>query len=570
MSFRRFSRWFRHHGPAITLVIAAGFGTAIWFALQRENGPKKKTTTVQQHSKARRQVVDQALAATLCSLLAEPRPASTPRGPDLAEILRNPTALDWGQNESSASEVSRLTLAASAMDFEGPPCLLAQALVTQNQSVGALTTSPARLVIAARMAVLAGDFAKATPLLQECAKAEPTNAWHRANLAALRLLQEKDLAPLAEARRSLREMFGQGDPGAWAARILAWDAVKENDLARARICVGAIGSPVGGEIQDELLQLALAKSTNAVPPADRLADLGRKLTAKPWAVPMVAGWLASQGQPLEAGRWVRSFKEANHSNPPLELALWQCAVAMGDWRLAEEELQTKGWGTADFLRWALLARTARERQQQSRQEFFWNGARRLAGHSYGAQTALYGLTRAWGWPAEMEEVLQQISSQTQWQAWALKELEATYLRQQNTTALLGVYDELLKLEPQNLAFQKGFITTALLTRRNLAPAHRLAEELKTRNPQDPETIALYAYSLHLQLRTTAGLEALGALKAEDLNRPRIAAYYGVLLANNGEQAKARQFLAKASEGKLWPEEKKLVAEAEKMDGKKKN
>ena len=566
MSFRHYSRWFRRHGPAITLVIAVGFGAGIWFALQHESGTKAKTGSVQQPSKAWRQVVDQALAVTLCSLVADTRPAATPRGPELAEILRAPTALDWGQNESSASDVSRLTLVISAADFEGPPCLLAQALLAQPN--GATSSSPARLVIEARLAVLNGDFAKAIPLLQECAKAEPTNAWPRVNLAALRLLQNQDPAALAEARRALREMFGQGEPGAWAARILAWDAWKAMDLVGARVCAGAIGPGAGSEIRDDLLQLALAKSTNAALPADRLADLGRKLAPKPWAVPMVAGWLSSQGQPLEAGRWVRSLKEANQSNPPLELALWQCAVAAGDWRLAEEDLQTKSWGAADFLRWTLLARVAHERQQQSRQDFFWNGARRLAGRSYGAQLVLYGLARTWAWPAEKEEMLQLISNRAQWQVWALKELEAVYVRRQNTGPLLGVYEDLLKCEPQNPAFQKGFVTIALLTRRSLAPAHRLAAEMKTRHPQDPETLALYAYSLHLQLRTTAGLEALGTLKAEDLHQPRIAAYYGVLLAFNGEVAKAREFLAKAGEGKLWPEEKKLVEEAAKMDRKK--
>jgi hypothetical protein len=42
----------------------------------------------------------------------------------------------------------------------------------------------------------------------------------------------------------------------------------------------------------------------------------------------------------------------------------------------------------------------------------------------------------------------------------------------------------------------------------------------------------------------------------------LAAYYGVVLAAAGQREKAREYLRRASEAKLLPEEKALIAKSE--------
>jgi len=52
------------------------------------------------------------------------------------------------------------------------------------------------------------------------------------------------------------------------------------------------------------------------------------------------------------------------------------------------------------------------------------------------------------------------------------------------------------------------------------------------------------------------------LSADQLREPSVAAYYGIVLVAAGQREKARQYLRRAAETKLLPEEKALVAKAE--------
>ncbi len=48
------------------------------------------------------------------------------------------------------------------------------------------------------------------------------------------------------------------------------------------------------------------------------------------------------------------------------------------------------------------------------------------------------------------------------------------------------------------------------------------------------------------------------LRQDQLQEPPLAAYYGVFLAANGEEMKAREYLERGKQADLLPEEKALV------------
>ena len=52
------------------------------------------------------------------------------------------------------------------------------------------------------------------------------------------------------------------------------------------------------------------------------------------------------------------------------------------------------------------------------------------------------------------------------------------------------------------------------------------------------------------------------LTPDQLRDASLAAYYGVVLAAAGQKEKAREYLRRASEAKLLPEEKALIAKSE--------
>jgi Flp pilus assembly protein TadD len=102
----------------------------------------------------------------------------------------------------------------------------------------------------------------------------------------------------------------------------------------------------------------------------------------------------------------------------------------------------------------------------------------------------------------------------------------------------------------------------LLLKTNLDQAHRLALETYSRSSTnaspDATIAATYAYSLHLQGRTSEGLAVLKKLPPDTLDRSPIALYYGLLLAASGNTNEAAKFLDIAGSAKLLPEEKTLL------------
>jgi hypothetical protein len=58
------------------------------------------------------------------------------------------------------------------------------------------------------------------------------------------------------------------------------------------------------------------------------------------------------------------------------------------------------------------------------------------------------------------------------------------------------------------------------------------------------------------------LQALAGFSEAELERPQIAAYYDVLLANNGDFLRAAKFLDLGEKADLLPKEKKLVEKAQ--------
>ena len=99
-----------------------------------------------------------------------------------------------------------------------------------------------------------------------------------------------------------------------------------------------------------------------------------------------------------------------------------------------------------------------------------------------------------------------------------------------------------------------------------ARAHELAKQVFSQHPGEAIVTSTYAYSLYLQGRTGDGLAILEKLKADALETPQVALYYGLLLSEAGDTNKAAKYLGIAQKTELLPEEKALVAEAVKRIG----
>jgi predicted Zn-dependent protease len=158
-------------------------------------------------------------------------------------------------------------------------------------------------------------------------------------------------------------------------------------------------------------------------------------------------------------------------------------------------------------------------------------------------------------------LLWHISQRFPKEGWVLKELERFYHRTRNTRGLNKVYAAMLDYDDKNLYAKNNFAAISLLLKLNLDKAHAMAKESFDQRPKDPVTVSTYAYSLHLQGKTAQGIKTMDALTAKQLEKPGIAAYYGLMLAANGDGSKARKYLDIASRAPLLSEEKAFVQEA---------
>jgi hypothetical protein len=84
-----------------------------------------------------------------------------------------------------------------------------------------------------------------------------------------------------------------------------------------------------------------------------------------------------------------------------------------------------------------------------------------------------------------------------------------------------------------------------------------------RSQKNRDYAATYAFSLYLQGDVKKALQAASGFFGEkELERPEIAAYYGVMLTSSGEFSRAAKFLDLGEKASLLPEEKKLVEKAQ--------
>lgn len=127
--------------------------------------------------------------------------------------------------------------------------------------------------------------------------------------------------------------------------------------------------------------------------------------------------------------------------------------------------------------------------------------------------------------------------------------------------LTGTGSAVAGYDPKNFVARNNAAATACLLKINLTKAHETAREVYALHPEEPIVASTYAHSLHLQRRTKAGLAVMEKLRGEELERTPVALYYGLLLAADGEAAKARKYLEISRTSSLLPEEKELFAAA---------
>ncbi len=484
---------------------------------------------------------------------------------DLAEKVHSPYLLDWWRRivEVAPATSNKLMLASAALRTQGPPYPLAA------QTLDELTSSADNIAayhaVCAELALRLKRTGEATAQFERASRLEPTNEMYQLNLAVL-TLQSTNAAAKAGAQGTLERLRASTNVGATALRWLVVNSLGQDDLPTAEKFSRQLLAAPQVVVDDRLQLLTILHRSKNPGFKDYLSTLQKNATTNATEIYAISAWMISHSLADDAFAWLTACPAKLRAEQPVPLALVDCYLARKDWRGLDTFLQEQKWGELEFLRAAFLSRTAAQLNQKLAAEARWRTALREAGDRLGPLTSLLGLANNWGQQQAREELLWQIALRFPKDRWSLRELERAYVAAGNTVGLNKVYSSMASYAPQNFIAQNNLAATSLLLKLNLPRAHELARELFAKHPDQAVVASTYAFSLHLQGRTKEGLAVLRKLKPEALEIPTVALYYGLLLSASGEADTAVKYLGIARKSELLPEEKLLLAEAEKGHG----
>jgi hypothetical protein len=190
----------------------------------------------------------------------------------------------------------------------------------------------------------------------------------------------------------------------------------------------------------------------------------------------------------------------------------------------------------------------------------WRGALAATNSRPDRLAPIAQLAEGWGYTAQAEEAWWLIANGSENARTALTALQRLYKSKQDSHGLLRVAKRALELNPGDLVAANNCASLGLLLTGD-SSARRLAARLHVEYPASAVFSATYAFALHLEGKKGAALKVMETLKEAQLRHPAIAAYYVVMLVENGNMERAQSFLSAANQAALLPEEQKLFTAA---------
>ena len=486
----------------------------------------------------------------------------------MAKVLdaaHSPVTLDWCLRlvKLSPAITNKLMLAYAGLRYQGPPYpLTSQVLEDLSASAAGV---PEFHIVSAELDLSLHRTAEAELQFEAVSKLVPTNRLFQLNLAVIRL-GSTNSAAAEEARAKLKQFSSDAKLGPLALRSLLADRLLHGDASGALDYSTRLLANAEATLNDRLQHLGILKRLQSPALAARLDVVQREAATNAAMAAQVASWMEANGFLSETVSWLKTLPASIQTQLPVRLAFVDCYLASTNWP-GLRNLTAKGdWGEIDYLRLAFLSHAWSELGEPLVADGQWRSSVSEAGEQLSALTALLELANRWQLPRAREDLLWRILRRFPEARWAQDGLAQFYFDAGNTAGLYQLYLKQLPHSPQNETLKNNLAATALLLETNLTQACQWAAEIYAQAPADVHVVSTYAYALHLQGRNQEGLAALQKLEPSQLEKPSVALYYGVLLSATGRASEAAPYLQLArTNGHLLPEEKQLLAEADKLD-----
>jgi len=479
---------------------------------------------------------------------------------EIAELAGKPETLSWREQvvtlEPAVAE-NKIALAGSALRFR-------QFDLARRTLEGVEPAARANLKyhqLAGTLAIAEKKSAEAENEFAAALQFDPTNAQLQVNLATVRLTST-DSATKERARAELASLAEIDAVRLDALRALTVDALANKSLGDAQKWASRLRSEKGAKFSDLLLY---AEAHNKTAGADMaLRDAETNAAGSPVTAAALITWM-NRHDLAQAGRdWALSLPSKILNAPPVPLAVAEAYSFLQDWNGLNAWVDGKNWGEEEFLRLAVVSHalhrlTPGDRTSMEAQTA-WAAALKATQNQPERLAAIAQLAEGWNYPEEAAEAWWIIANGNENAREALTALQRLYKAKQNSHGLLRVAKRALELNPSDLVAANNYANLGLLITGDNT-ARRLATKLHRENPANAAVSSTYAFALFTEGKTSEALQEMETLKEGQLRHPVIAAYYFVMLVENGKMERAHSFLSAANKAQLLPEELELFTTA---------
>jgi Flp pilus assembly protein TadD len=485
---------------------------------------------------------------TACRIMAE-----------TAELAGKQESLSWREQvlalEPGAAQ-NRIALANTALrlgQIEQARSAL-DAVALPDRANGKYHQIAAALALAETKTTLAEtEFAAALQL-------EPGNAQLALNVAIVRLMS-LDPATREKARTDIIALAGQPALRLEALRSLTSDALANKSSTAAK-WANELRAVESATFSDVLLYVEATQNTDAAEAA--LHDAQALAAKSTGTAALLITWMNRHALVRPALEWGLALPREILSAPAVALAVAETYSFLQDWNGLQHWVDGKNWGDDEFFRLAVVSHafhrlTPGDRASMESQTA-WAAALKATKNRPQRLAAIAQLAEGWGYSEEAADAWWLIANGNENAKQALIALQRLYKAKQNSHGLLRVAKRALELNPSDLVAANNCASLGLLLTGD-SSARRLATRLHTENPADPVASSTYAFALFTEGKTREALLEMETLKEAQLRHPVIAAYYFVMLVENGKMELAHSFLSAANKAQLLPEELQLLSAA---------
>jgi tetratricopeptide (TPR) repeat protein len=486
--------------------------------------------------------------AAACRIMAE-----------TAELAGKHEALSWREQVVAIEphvDANRVALATTALRFNQVDFAKRslEAITPAGRANSKYHQIAGALALAEKKTALAeAEFTAALDL-------EPGNRQLALSVSNIRLTSG-DSATREKARTDIVQLAEQSALRLEALRSLASDALA-NKSAVAAQWARALCAEKGATFADVLLYVEATRNTDAGETAMREAKALASQTNATAA--SLITWMNRHALARPALEWALALPKEILNAPPVPLAVAESYSFLQDWNGLRAWVDGKNWGDNEFLRLAVVSHalhrlTPGDRASMESQTA-WAAALKATKNRPQRLAAIAQLAEGWDYFEEAADAWWLIANGNENAKQALTALQRLYKAKQNSHGLLRVAKRALELNPADIVAANNCASLGLLLTGDSA-ARRLATKLHAENPADPLVSSTYAFALFTEGRKREALAQMETLKESQLRHPVIAAYYFVMLVENGNMEKAHVFMSAANRAQLLPEELQLLTSA---------